>query len=333
MNQQSELNILETNINGLKEKVSSLRELLEGYHDDIDMVRENMWELQQKRSEIVNTEYSNQSAKGKDIAEMNRQIKNWQEALDITTNNIKETKKEIEEYNDELKKLLEERKNIAQVPSRLSEDIKTYNEEIKNLDEKIEIYEQKAATGSEAAKSILVMLKAQKTELSQKYIEASEKYDEFEEKYTAGLKPVKREETNESVIDIVNASTGVDKEADFAKLDQMTDEEKAKMYSNLSNLVENEEKEENELTPKEIAEYAEEAPRKMIKHEKNREAKLITTAKEVLRKIVNSNLTKSIAVLATVGAALAVGMTFAPGVMLGAAGIAGYNEMKKGMGK
>ena len=73
MNGQSELNLLDLNINSLKEKVLDLQKELEGFNNDIDVVRESMWECQQKRSEIVNTEYSNQTTKGKDIAEMNEE--------------------------------------------------------------------------------------------------------------------------------------------------------------------------------------------------------------------------------------------------------------------
>lgn len=84
---------------------------------------------------------------------------------------------------------------------------------------------------------------------------------------------------------------------------------------------------------KDEVQVSEETPRKMVKHEKGRGVKLIATAKDVLKKIIDSNITKSIVVLATAAAAFSMGMVAAPTLFLGAAGLAGYNEVKKGMGK
>ncbi len=67
--------------------------------------------------------------------------------------------------------------------------------------------------------------------------------------------------------------------------------------------------------------------------EKPKKCTLIKRAGEFLKKIVNSNITKTVAVLAATTAGILAGLTFAPGVMLGAAGILGYQEIKKGMGK
>lgn len=67
--------------------------------------------------------------------------------------------------------------------------------------------------------------------------------------------------------------------------------------------------------------------------EEPKKPKLITRAGELLKKAVNNNIVKSVAVIAATVAGLAVGMTFVPGVILGAGGYYAYKEVKKGMGK
>ena len=102
-----------------------------------------------------------------------------------------------------------------------------------------------------------------------------------------------------------------------------------------------EEKINNELDKTQGAENPEETPQDVLDNqikidktpEKPKKCISIKRAGEFLKNILSSNAAKAIAVCAVTAAALAAGMVFAPGVMLGAAGMLGYQEVKKGMGK
>lgn len=267
---------------------------------------------------------------------------------------IRNSLKAIKVSNSKLDGIWEKQSNLAKEKAeRLSETTKTgeknttgvpvikaqidnLNEEIIKLEQDIKLNEALLANAqndelrnlySDVIKATKKLIATKKGMITKLYNVVSKDDIDFYDK----MKEEEKQEEQLKELEEEKARKEQEKREKFEQIRQAKQEEK----------INNELDEAQGIDKTQGAESPEETPQDVLDNqikvdttpETPKKCISIKRAGEFLKKILSSNAAKAIAVCAVTIAALTAGMAFAPGVMLGAAGMLGYQEVKKGMGK